>query len=66
MRIWQGLKQGLTLQEIRRRLEEEFEVDSDMADRSVRELVEELSQERLVQSPDRPDQGPREGRSSAL
>jgi Coenzyme PQQ synthesis protein D (PqqD) len=48
-RIWQGLKQGLTLKEISRRLQEEFEVDADQADRSVLNLVNELCQQNLAQ-----------------
>jgi len=48
-RIWQGLKDELTLKEISRRLQEEFDVDSERADRSVLELVNELSQQKLVQ-----------------
>jgi hypothetical protein len=48
-RIWQGLKDGLTLEEISRRLQEEFDVDAERADRSVSELVNELSQQKLVQ-----------------
>ena len=48
-RIWQGLKQGLTLQEISRRLREEFEVEAQHADRSVLDLVSELCQQKLAQ-----------------
>jgi Coenzyme PQQ synthesis protein D (PqqD) len=48
-RIWQGLKDGLTLKAISRRLQEEFDVNSERADRSVLELVNELSQQKLVQ-----------------
>ena len=47
-RIWQGLKDGLTSKEISRRLQEEFGVDPERADRSVLELVKELSQQNLV------------------
>lgn len=49
MRIWQVLKQGLSLKEISQRLQEEFEVDAERADRSVLDLVTELSQQKLVQ-----------------
>ena len=52
-RIWQGLKQGLTLDEISRRLQNEFDVDAERADRSVLELVSELCEQRLAQTPDR-------------
>jgi hypothetical protein len=51
-RIWQGLKQGLTLQEISHRLQEEFDVEAGRADSSVLALVNELSQQQLVQSLD--------------
>jgi hypothetical protein len=47
-RIWQGLKQGLTLREISRRLQGEFEVDAERADRSVLDLVNELAQQKVV------------------
>ena len=49
MRIWQGLKQGLSLQEISRRLQTEFEVEADRAERSVLAFVAELSERHLVQ-----------------
>ena len=48
-RIWRGLKEGLTLREISRRLQEEFDVDADRADRSVVDLVDELIEQKLVQ-----------------
>jgi hypothetical protein len=48
-RIWHGLKEGLSLNEISRRLQEEFEVDVDRADRSVLNLVNELSEQKLVE-----------------
>jgi len=51
-RIWQGLKQGLTLQEISRRLQAEFEVEEERADRSVVALVAELYRQGLVQRVD--------------
>jgi Coenzyme PQQ synthesis protein D (PqqD) len=47
-RIWQGLKQGLTLSGISRRLQEEFDVDADRADRSVLDLVNDLAKQKLV------------------
>jgi Coenzyme PQQ synthesis protein D (PqqD) len=50
MRIWQGLKQGLSLQEISRRLQAEFEVEADRAERSVLALIAELCEQQLVQS----------------
>jgi hypothetical protein len=49
MRIWQGLKQGFSLREISRRLQEEFQVESGTADRCVLELVGELIEQKLVQ-----------------
>jgi Coenzyme PQQ synthesis protein D (PqqD) len=49
MRIWQGLKQGFSLREISRRLQEEFRVEAETADRSVLDLVSELAEQNLVQ-----------------
>ena len=51
-RIWQGLKQGRTLAEISRRLQEEFDVEANRAEHSVLALVDELSRQGLVQSLD--------------
>jgi len=51
-RIWQGLKQGLSLREISQRLQAEFDVDEARADSSVVELVDELTQQKLVQLSD--------------
>jgi hypothetical protein len=51
-RIWQGLKQGLSLREISHQLQEVFEVEAEHADRSVRTFVDELVQHRLVQRRD--------------
>jgi hypothetical protein len=48
-RIWQGLKEGLSVREISQRLQEEFDVDADRADRSVVDLVHELIEQKLVQ-----------------
>jgi hypothetical protein len=47
-RIWQGLKEGLSLREISRRLQEEFDVDEDRADRSVLDLINELCEQNLA------------------
>jgi hypothetical protein len=47
--IWDGLKQGLALQEVSRRLQARFEVEPERADRSVLALVEDLLQHQLVQ-----------------
>jgi hypothetical protein len=41
-RIWQGFKQGLTLQEISQQLQAVFAVEPARADRSVLALVDEL------------------------
>jgi hypothetical protein len=49
MRIWQGLKEGRTLQKISHRLQEEFDIEAERADRSVLALVNELLQKKLVQ-----------------
>jgi hypothetical protein len=48
-RIWQGLKEGLSLSEISRRVQEEFDVDGDRADKSVLNLVNELSEQKLIE-----------------
>jgi hypothetical protein len=48
-RIWQGVKQQWTLQEISQRLQTEFAVEAARADRSVLALVDELMQQQLVQ-----------------
>jgi coenzyme PQQ synthesis protein D (PqqD) len=47
--IWDGLKQGVPLPEISRRLQARFAVESERADRSVLALVEDLLQHQLVQ-----------------
>jgi hypothetical protein len=47
-RIWQGLKDGLSLGEISRTLQEEFDVDSGEADKSVLDLVNELCEQKLA------------------
>jgi hypothetical protein len=49
-RIWQGLKAGLTLREISRCLQDEFDVDEENADRSVLDLVNELRDQQLAVS----------------
>ncbi len=51
-RIWQGLRQGRSLREISQRLQNEFQVDAETADRCVLELVNELVEHNLVQSAD--------------
>ncbi len=47
-RIWRGLKNGLSLSEISRQLQDEFDVDGETAARSVLDLVDELCQQRLA------------------
>ena len=47
-RIWQGLKEGLSLREISRQLQEEFDVDGDEADKSVLDLIKELCEQKLA------------------
>jgi hypothetical protein len=49
-RIWQGLKEGLSQREISRRLQEEFDVDEDKADRCVLDLMKELCEQNLALS----------------
>jgi hypothetical protein len=48
-RIWRGLKHGLTLNDISQRLQEEFDVDAERADRSVLDLVNELCLQKLAE-----------------
>ena len=47
-RIWRGLKQGLSLREISRRLQEEFDVGEEEAHSSVLELVDNLCEQNLA------------------
>jgi hypothetical protein len=49
-RIWQGLKQGLSLREISQNLQREFDVDAERADSGVVALIDELSRQELVQA----------------
>jgi hypothetical protein len=48
-RIWQGVKQDLSLREISHRLQAVFEVEPDRAERSILALVDDLLQQHLVQ-----------------
>jgi hypothetical protein len=48
-RIWHHLKQGLTLEDVTRRLQDEFNVDAEQARRSVDRLVNELIGNGLAQ-----------------
>jgi hypothetical protein len=50
MRVWQGLKQGSSLRDVSRRLQEEFEIEPDAADASVLRLAGELTREGLVEA----------------
>ena len=49
-RIWQGVKDGVSLREISRRLQEEFDVDEANANGSVLDLVKELCEQELALS----------------
>jgi hypothetical protein len=49
-RIWQGLKEGLSLREISQRLQGEFDVSEENADRSVLDLINELCEQNLALS----------------
>jgi hypothetical protein len=49
MRVWQGVKEGLSLGEISRRLQQEFEIELRRADSSVLRIAGELSREKLVE-----------------
>jgi hypothetical protein len=46
--IWRYLKQGLTPSDVTLRLQQEFAVDAEHAERSVRRLIDELVQHRLA------------------
>lgn len=48
-RVWHGLKKGLTLDEISRRLQQEFDVEPARADEAVAALIAELRAQHLVQ-----------------
>ena len=48
-RIWQGLKEGLTLADVSRRLQAEFRIDAEGADASVLRVAAELAEAKLVQ-----------------
>ena len=48
-RIWQSLKEGLSLAEVSRRLQQEFRIDAEGADASVLRVVAELAEAKLVQ-----------------
>jgi hypothetical protein len=48
-RVWEGLRKGLTPEEISLRLQEEFHVGAAQADRSVVRLLAELAGQKLVQ-----------------
>ena len=48
-RIWKGLKQSLPLGEISRKLQAEFAVEAEQANRRVLALIDELSEQQLVQ-----------------
>jgi hypothetical protein len=47
-RVWRGLKEGLTPREISERIQAEFDVDSENANRSVLDLVAELCANKLA------------------
>jgi len=47
--IWKAMKQGLTLQEICQRLQDEFDVEADQAEQSVLALTRDLAEQKLVQ-----------------
>ncbi len=49
LRIWQLLNDGLTLNEISERLQQEFDVTPERAKESVVNLIDELITEKLVE-----------------
>ena len=52
-RIWQGVRQGLTPQQISQGLQASFEVEPVKADQSVVALVNELLQQQIAQPVER-------------
>jgi hypothetical protein len=48
--IWRGLKEGLSLADVSRRLQDEFRIDADIAERSVLRIAAELSDAKLVRT----------------
>ena len=50
--IWQGVKEGLSLRDVSRRLQEQFRIDAEGADRSVLRIAGELVRAKLVQPAD--------------
>ena len=48
MKVWHALKRGLSLGEISRSMQEEFEVDSKTADQGVLRIASELAEEKLL------------------
>jgi hypothetical protein len=49
-RIWSGLKERLTLEQISCRLQQEFGIDSEHAEHSVLTLIDELLRQQLVEA----------------
>jgi hypothetical protein len=47
-RIWRGMKENLTLSQISQRLQEEFEIEAEVAQRSVLALAHELCEQKLA------------------
>lgn len=47
-RIWRGLQEGRTLEDVSRQLQEEFAVDAEQAERSIGRLAEELVLHKLA------------------
>jgi Coenzyme PQQ synthesis protein D (PqqD) len=46
--VWQLLGNGININEIVQRVREEFELDSETAEKNVRDLIDELVREKLV------------------
>ncbi|MDH3380116.1 MAG: PqqD family protein [Gammaproteobacteria bacterium] len=49
VRIWESLKEGMSLRDACRRLQDEFDVATEQAESSVIELVDELARQGLVE-----------------
>ena len=50
--VWNGLKDGLTIEQIADRLQAVFDVDASTATQSVEELLEQLLEQKLLERHD--------------
>lgn len=50
--VWNGLKDGLNVEQVADRLQEVFDVDASTATQSVQELLQQLLEQRLLERND--------------